>query len=213
MRLLAICVFLVLLSPMVAGGAFLETSATIPDSPNDWSETVQLQAFDPERGILIKVHFSVEGHFAGEIRHENLGFMALSYDDMMMWALYVTMDLTTRGGSLITFDDTVQVSADLHPFDGMQDFDGASGNTHEFYTPITGGIVIQGSYAQDFMGTGLVEVQVVSSGATELCTGESICMAESNSSCGATVTILYEYIPYAVANEEATWGDVKNLYR
>lgn len=208
-----ICILLLLVSPLAASGAILETSASVPESPNNWNETIQIEAFDPNLGELVAVHVSVEGRFAGEFRHENLESMLAGYSDEMLWTLDVTMDLTARSGQLIAFDDSVQVNGDLLPFDGDEDFAGRSGVTLSLFTPITGGIVIAAPYCDDFYGTGTLDVRLVSSSAAQLSLTGGAGVSQSTSSCAAEVTVIYEFVPTAVFAERAAWGDVKNLYR
>ncbi len=208
-----ICILLLLVSPLLASGAILETSASIPESPNNWNETLQIEAFDPNVGDLIAVHFSVEGRFAGEFRHENLAEQLAGYSDEMLWTLQVSMDLTARSGDLIAFDDSVQVNGDLLPFDGEDDFAGRSGVTLSLYTPVTGGIVIAAPYCDDFYGTGTLDVHLVSTSAAQLSMTGGGGVSVSSSSCAAEVTVIYEFVPTAVFAEQAAWGDVKNLYR
>jgi hypothetical protein len=164
-------------------------------------------------GELVAVHFSVAGHFSGSVRHENLDSAGTYYNDLMNWTLYVALVSSPRNSSLISFDDTLLIAGTLESFDGLMDYDGESGAERLLNTPITGGIVIQGEYALDFIGMGTVAIRVTASGTADLNMGGLAGLSQSTSACAATVTIIYEYALAPIINEAATWGDVKTLYR
>lgn len=211
MRPVATCILLAVLAPVAAYAAIFETTASVPETSGNWDEYVYIEPFNTELGELSAVHFDVEGRFNGQVRHENRTVDPCDYYDHLERFLYVTMDLEAHSDALISFDDSVNLTGSLNPFDGVIDFDGQSGVTHQVYTPITGGIVIRMPYAIDFIGNHLLQVRLVSRSEVGLDLGARG-VSEGESTCAAEVTVTYEFIPAAVINEDATWGEVKTLY-
>ncbi len=212
MRSVATCILLAVLAPAVACGATVETYATVPVMSGDWEENVYIASFNPALGELEAVHFEVEGVFNGWIRHENIVGSSCGYYDHLERYLYVTMDLSAHNDALISFDDSIDLAGSLHAYDGTVDFDGPSGATHQVYTPISGGIVIEMPYAADFVGTHVLNVHLVTRSSIDLGL-ENRGVSESESDCSVTIHVTYVFEPNAVLNDDLSWSEIKTLYR
>ena len=214
MRWIANVTLLVVLT-LTAGLALAETyevSALVPQTTTDWSDDLQLDSFDTSLGALTAVHFFVEGRFDGEFFHENQGDTPVWWQDIMTWNLDVSMDRANRPDEVILFDDQVTAAGELLTYDGADDFAGDSGVRHTFHTPISGGIVITGDGVNDFIRDGKVVVHLEARGQANLSMGGSGLFG-SKSTCTAKVILTYEYTTDSVANEAASWSQVKALYR
>ena len=150
---------------------------------------------------------TVGGSLIGEFRHEITGGGTGTWDDVMEVNLHVSLN----DELIIQFDGSYTAGGDLNSYDGILDFEGNSGVTHPFSIPLAGGVVRSTGFGQ-FVGTGRIPIQVIAHADASLSMTGSGSMG-SSASCGATVSIKYDYLPAAVANEDVSWSEVKTLFR
>ncbi len=201
---------LILALTLVVSGAFAETyvtSGVIPQQPTDWDSVVWLEQFNPSRGDLESMTITVGGALLGEFRHEITGITPGSWSDEMS----VTLSASLNDDMIIEFDGAYTATGNLNPFDGTLDFEGNSGATHPFSIPLAGGVIRSTGFDQ-YIGIETLPIRVTAQALASLSQTVSGSM-ESTATCGATVSITYVYVPLAVANENATWSDVKTLFR
>jgi hypothetical protein len=201
---------MILLLTLVTSGAIAETyvtSGVIPQQTTSWHSFVWLEQFNPARGELESMTVTVGGALIGEFRHEITGTTPGSWSDEMT----VTLHASLNDEVIIIFDGAYAAEGNLSPYDGFLDFEGNSGATHPFSIPLAGGVTRSTGFGS-YVGTGTIPIQVIAHSNASLSQSRSGTM-ESSATCGATVSISYVYTPAAVANENASWSDVKTLFR
>lgn len=212
MRWIATVTLLLILNAGLAVAESYQTSALVPQGTTNWIQDIQLEPFDTSLGALTAVQFFVEGRFDGEFFHENTGDVPTRWRDVMTWNLDVFMERTNRPYDVIRFDDQASASGELLAYDGTDDYAGSSGTRRLFHTPIGGGILITGSGVNDFISDQPLDVHLEAYGQADLSMSGSGLFG-SKSTCTAKVILTYEYTTDSVANETASWSQVKALYR
>lgn len=190
-----------------AGAEILESSFHIWPTVNDWRRDVTVEQFHPDYGVLNSVSVTLQGRFDGNFHHENQSAEPATWSDSI--AFDMTVDWT--GGRLIGFDADYAAQGDLNEYDGVLDFGGPSGNVHPFLIPITAGITRQTGLGA-FIGTNLIHLDV-NAWAEPLVSQSRSGTQGAVSRSSVTITFVYNYTPAAVHNQDATWSQVKSLYR
>lgn len=180
---------------MLAGAARAEvvsyaTSTGPTQQATNWSTTLNLPAFDASLGTLTAVKFSYKGDVLHTIFAENLNALPSSYDLLSQVNLQLTHEggLTLFAPAPLVFNATGNQAA----FDGLLDFDGASGDT----------LLHEGTWSDDYFASSLLPYI----GSTPLSFAATAVSSFSNegggnfatggeATAGASLTVEYTFTP------------------
>lgn len=141
-------------------------SDSVPMQTTNWVSSVSIPRFNPADGILIGIHFWLHGSAVGDARVESLD-NAPSTTSLQFAS---TIVLTRPDNSLVTFAIPQQnFSDDLTAFDGVIDFAGSSGTSHDDIIAVQSASAASPLPASDlslFSGAGNIVLPVSASGAS-----------------------------------------------
>ena len=171
---------------MLATGTY---SITMPAS--NWSATVNVAKFNPALGTLNSVSFMLTGQASGSAKCESLDGAPTT----------ATMDLAATlrlqrpdGTDLVVSIPLVSTVDGLTAYDGVTDWAGTSGKTHDSLSA-TKTETAQYSSAADlalFTGTGFLSLPVLSTGASTG-SGAGNLLLQFQTQSGADVAVVYNY--------------------
>jgi len=175
-------------------GAALENSyrpATLP-----WSDTVQLDTFDPATGELVGVRLLVDSFVRAELRAENQSDV---YDLVHAQCSAVLRVALPNGQTIAQMPFDAGTTWALAPFDGKSDFDGASGQSARpsgrGHTEVLIDDPAMLLYFQGpFGGGGTVELPVSAQALTSILGGSNL-LQFTEPSAGMRVSVEYFSIP------------------
>ena len=159
---------------------------------NDSSSLV-FDRFDTSLGTLSSIGFQLVGHVEGSVGVENLGTAARTIST----TLSATLTLTRPDAStLLITTPTASTSDDLAAFDGIMDFGGASGRTHnnlfgDLMTSLTGPTSAADLALFSAPGTIALSLTGVST-STDI--GGANVLTSFDTSASASIVVVYNYL-------------------
>jgi protocatechuate 3,4-dioxygenase beta subunit len=170
----------------------LTRTASVPDSPTDWTQTVSIAQFNPSLGQLTSIDVINADTFTSHIRVESLDSAPSTITATVSGALTLSgpavASLLTNSSASQTFQATA--------FDGTIDFGGTSG--HDFGSQTAPGsnqiTLTNATDLAQFLGTGSVSFTEVTR-ATSSASGAGNLLTQINSSASAHLSVVYHYIP------------------
>jgi hypothetical protein len=170
----------------------LNASASIANSPTDWTKTATVPQFDPSLGTLVSVQIINAGTFTSQIKVESLdgGPSTITATDAG------TLTLAGQGVSSLVSNSSTSKTFSATAFDGIIDFNGSSG--HDFGAQAANGsnsiTLADAADLAAYTGTGFVTFAEVAH-ATSSASGAGNLITQISTSAAANVTVIYQYIP------------------
>ncbi len=189
-------------------------TVSLPRAQTNWIATAEFEQVDPTIHALASVHIAVDVWVDGKLYHENTSAEPTNWSDIVTWSMRVRVPWTAGGVTVLNQNGAWTGYGPLEAFDGSVDFEGGSGETALFAAP-TGhaGGVISEDYHDAFYGDETVVLDVLGRSYSNMTLNGAAGEMESEIWSSATVTVTYELVPWAVNNEDKSWGEVKNLFR
>ena len=164
------------------------------DSTTGWTNSIDVNRFDPALGTLESVNVTLSGDLATQVEAEN--------EDPTGASVSVTQDATlalTLPGTTETASALIASSIGLAGYDGSPDFAGASGAIEQGHTvgSTTSAQLGDAADLAAFIGTGTVAVPIAAIGTSSL-DGPGNLLATLLAQAGATATVSYTYLPLPV---------------
>ena len=194
---LLLCVLLgQLAAAAIAGAAVVSYSGSIPLAPTNWSSAITIPKFAPTLGTLNSIVFILNGQIQGTTRFESLD----SQPSMVTMLLSAQLKLLRPDNSTIAVAiPTVTTADNATAFDGLADYGGTSGMTHDdlsAYQSVTNTSPPPSSDLALFTGPGDITLPVIAigysigSGSGNLYLGFS-----TSASADAVVKYIYDPVP------------------
>lgn len=192
-----VCVLaLAAICALSAGAAEISYSVPTPLAKTNWTSAVIVPKFDPALGTLLGVEFTIAGHVEGVAKFESLDASPATIT-MNLWADMVLM--RPDYSALVMVSPLASTVDGVSAFDGVIDFGGTSGRTHE-------GLVADLSASKTspppdsdlalFTGTGNINLWA---GTWAYCTGSGsgnlVIQFSTYASAQSTVKYIYQPIP------------------
>jgi hypothetical protein len=180
----------------------------------DFYATLDIPQHDSDLlGELLQVTLDFEAVIDGYFYYENLGGGTGGYQiNENTW----TFTATVLGDTPVNASNTMTHPLTLvDPFDGVEDYAGASGATVPYVDSAAGSAVWLPADAgfSSFEGAATVPVDVATTIWTSYTTYGSPSRSGLHTDTTWTVTVTYEYDPASVPAEGESWGRLKALYR
>ncbi len=117
----------IIAGPMMAHGAILNYSDSIPFTPTDWSSSFSIPRFDPALGTLDSITLSITSRVRGSIRLESEDAAPAQVNS----ALAANVNLYRPDNSILSAASPEVSNTDfLSAYDGVLDFGGTSGRSY-----------------------------------------------------------------------------------
>jgi len=179
-------------------------------STTNWNDSVTIPKFSLDPLCLQSVCIELSGHVEGTAKFESLDAAPATIDMNLQATITLQRPDTTP---LVTVTPLVNSSDLVTAHDGVIDFGGDSGRT---YADLSGDAIESGctSIPADmalFSGTGNIVLPAVALG-TSNGSGAGNLLLQFNTSASVGVTVTYTY-DCTIAAEDATWSEIKGLYR
>lgn len=188
------CLLMIVVSLGCVDAAQLTYTDTIPLSTTNWANSISIPKFDATLGTLDQITFILAGHIEGAASLENLETVPAN----------VTVDLSAKlklmrpDTSVIVVTIPVASVTELIPaFDGVMDFGGLSGRTHENLSANHSESAVIPPPASDlalFSGTGNIILPVSAEGFSSG-SGAGNLLLQFNTLASAEATVRYDYTP------------------
>lgn len=167
---------------------------SIPLQPTNWTSSVTVPKFDPNLGTLTSIDYTLSATATGAARVESLD----NQPSVVTLTFQSTITLTRPDNSVIVVTiPQVQFMDSLSAADGLLDFDGTAGESHENLMTTDSDSVTSPPPPSDlalFTGPGTITLPVIATGqSTAQGSGNVISQFVSNAS--ASLTVCYNYIP------------------
>ena len=165
-----------------------------PLSSTNWTQSFNVQKFDPTLGALNSVTISVAGSLSQTLMFENFGSagsITFSNSSGTTGCLYKVK--YTGGSDLVTLDIVDAPTYSYTAYDGVMDFGGTSGKTDvvgkmdsffDIFTDL--------STLIDFTGPGTIGLDATATGRSHYQGGGNIAVGVSTRA-GSDVTVTYDY--------------------
>lgn len=167
---------------------------SIPLQPTNWMQNVTLPKFNPNLGTLQSIDFTLSATATGAARVESLD----NSPTLVTLTFQSTVTLTRPDNSVIVVTiPQVQFMDPLSAADGIIDFAGTAGESHENLMTTDSDSVTSPPPPSDlalFTGAGTISLPVVAAGASTAQGGGNV-ISQFVSNASAQVTICYNYIP------------------
>jgi hypothetical protein len=167
-----------------------------PDSITNWTQTQQLNKFDPSLGKLQSIEIINHGTVTSHIRVENLDHSSATVNAQASGTLALSgpgLSLTPLATTQLQPNDVAQ-SFHAASFDGSTDYTGNSG--HDFGTHTATGsqsvTITDPNVLAQYTGTGTVNFTETAA-ATSSASGPGNLQSLINSTASAQVTVIYHY--------------------
>lgn len=178
---------------------------TIPLQTTNWNQQLLLPRFDPLVGILTQIEFLLQGGVSGMAQIENLDAAPAT----ITAESFATVRLQRPNGSFIAqVTPIASRSAALAAFDGVVDFQGASGtvigeiNDLDISEKI---VLTTPTELAAYTGSDVITLQVDTTGASKASGAGNLALSFSTLA-NAAITVTYHFERPAIALEKATNG-------
>lgn len=189
--LIALCL---MVCACYAGAATITQTADIPIQTTDWSKVLQFNQFDPTRGTLNSISFTLNGIVRGNVQVENQNATAATVSTTLQATLTLRRpDLTPI---VITIPNIIR-QFDATAYDDTLDFDGTSGISYPTTSASHSETVSGLSSAADkalFTGFGTISLPCTASGFAGGSGAANLALLFSAES-GANASVTYDYTP------------------
>lgn len=190
--LTAVCILILIALLGCADAAQLTYTRNIPLSTTNWANSISVPKFDPSLGTLDGITFTLAGHVEGTARLENLETIPANIT-VNLSALLKMMRPDTS--VIVVTIPVVSVTELIPEFDGVVDFAGLSGRTHENLAADHSETVVSPPPASDlilFSGMGDIILPVSAEGFSSG-SGAGNLLLQFNTLASAEATVTYDY--------------------
>ncbi|MEY2570775.1 MAG: large repetitive protein, partial [Acidimicrobiaceae bacterium] len=169
--------------------------ATVTLQATGWSTTVAIPKFDPAEGSLQRVVVTLDAHVDGDLAYENLDPLAPA-DVTGTTAATISLLRSTGDIVLVTAIPSETRTDHLEAYDGLTDFDGASGKTATGLTDdqTATATISAAAVLTRYTGTGSISLPITATNSSSV-TGAPNVQSSTPTKASAKVTVVYEYVP------------------
>jgi len=197
----------------IAPAQSVSFSDAIPLQTTNWTDSVSVSKFDPDLGDLLSIEFTLDARTEGTAEFES--------EDAQPAVVTLTFDATIAverpdNSVLLSAVATIQTVDNATAYDGITDFGGTSGVTHD---NLNGNDISMASSPRPmsdlalFTGSagnpGMITLPVTAVGATSG-TGAGNLQFGFTTRAGATVTVKYNFAPDCNDNDVPDDEDISN---
>jgi hypothetical protein len=170
----------------------LPVVVTFDNAKTGWSKTAALAQFDPSLGTLQSIDIISTATLQSEFQFENLD----AEPGTISGTINGNVTVNVPGTNPLVTDLSASDSFNAAAYDGTIDFTGASGHDSglQSHSGSQTETITDASALQQFEGTGSLTVSA-HAGATSTASGPGNLLALHSASAGATVRVVYHYIP------------------
>ena len=190
--LTAVCILILIASLGCADATTLSYTRTIPLSTTNWANSISVPKFDASLGTLNQITFTLNGHVEGAARLENLETIPANITVNLSAMLKMMRPDTSV---IVVTIPVVSVTELIAAFDGVIDFGGLSGRTHENLAGNHSETSVSPPPLSDlalFSGTGDIVLPVSADGYSSG-SGAGNLLLQFNTLASAEATVTYDY--------------------
>jgi PEP-CTERM motif len=187
----------ILLAVSASAATVTYNSTTIADTNTNWTNSLNLQQFNPTLGTLNSIQFTINGDIAGSVGVESKDAGPSTINSTLGASL--TLERPDTLATLVIALPGASNSFSATAYDGTLDFGGTSGHTYSGLTAsnsVTSGILTDASLKALFTGVGFVSAPVIAT-ATSTASGPGNLYDFFQTQAGASASVTYNYSPSA----------------